>query len=129
SVGSKPAIGVVKPPNALVYVARLAGLDGMEPRLFCSLNIFGMENVCPSATPQALQGHPGEIQDALIQVFDLPVRPRIPCERRNAVYDQAKTLFACTQRLRGLSRPIDVQRVVYRQRNLVGDEREEADFL
>ena len=101
----------------------------MQPRLFRSLNILGVEYVSPSKSHQVLQSYPGEIQNALIQIFDLSIRPRIPCKCGNAVDDQAKPFFACAQGLRGMLRRVEVQRVVHRQRHLVGDEREEADFL
>src|ERR1700720_2807329 len=101
----------------------------MQPRIFRSLNILGMEYVSPSKSHQVLQSYPGEIQNALIQIFDLSIRPRIPCKCGNAVDDQAKPFFACAQGLRGSLRRVEVQRVVHRQRHLVGDEREERDFL
>src|SRR6202030_594863 len=85
--------------------------------------------VRPSKSNQVLQSYPGEIQNALIQVFDLPVSARIPRESRNAVDDQAKHFFACAKGRRGMLRRVEVQRVVYRQCHLVGNEGEEADFV
>src|SRR5882757_2726513 len=101
----------------------------MQPRVFRSLNILGVEYVSPSKSRQLLQSNPGEIQNALIQIFDLSIRPRIPCKCGNAVDDQAKPFFACAQGLRGMLRRVEVHCVVHRQRHLVGDEREETDFL
>src|SRR5258708_21853034 len=101
----------------------------MQPRRLCSLNILGVKYVSPSKSHQVLQSYPGEIQNGLIQIFDLSIRVRIPCKCGNTVDDQAKPFFACAQGLRGMLRRVEVQRVIHRQRNLVGDEREEADFL
>src|SRR5258707_8669493 len=101
----------------------------MQPRISCSLNVLGMEYVSPSKSHQLFQSYPGEIQNGLIQIFDLSIRARIPCKCGNAVDDQAKPFFACAQGLRGMLRRVEVQRVVHRQRHLVGDQREEADFL
>src|SRR5260370_6407487 len=120
---------VTEPAHTLVYIARLAGLDRMQPRLFRSLYILGMEYISPSKSHQVLQSYPGEIQNGLIQIFDLSIRPRIPCKCGNAVNDQAKPFFAYAQGLGGMLRRVQVERVVHRQRHLVGDEREEADFL
>src|SRR4029077_14518323 len=41
-IRSKPAIDVIVPPHTLVYIARLAGCNRMQPRSFRSLNILGM---------------------------------------------------------------------------------------
>src|SRR6266404_7851079 len=101
----------------------------MQPRLFRSLYILGMQYVSPSKSHQVLQAYPGEIQNGPIQIFDLSIRPRIPCKCGNAVDDQAKPFFACAQGLRGMLRRVEVHCVVHRQRHLVGDEREETDFL
>ena len=101
SIGTKPAIDVIEPAHTLFYFTRLTGFDGMQPRLFRSLDVLGMEYFSPSKTHQVLQAFASEVQYALIQIFDLPIWTRIPCERGNAIDDQAKTLFACMQGLLG----------------------------
>src|SRR5258705_7939313 len=42
SIRSKPAIDVIEPPHTLVYIARLAGLDRMQPCIFRFLNMLRM---------------------------------------------------------------------------------------
>src|SRR5258708_11373695 len=102
SSSMKPAIYVIEPAHTLVYFTRLTGFDGMQPRLFRALNILGMEYVGPSKTHQVLLTFASKVQNALIQIFDLPIRTRIPRERGNTVNNQAKTLFACAHGLLGM---------------------------
>src|ERR1700732_4284732 len=63
---AKPAIDVIEPAHALVYVTRLTGFDGMQPCLFRSLDILGMEYFSPSKTHQVLHAFGGVVQNALI---------------------------------------------------------------
>src|SRR5260370_895872 len=66
SSGTKPPIDVIEPAHTLVYFTRLAGFDGVQPRLLRSLNILGMEYVSPPKTYQVLLALGGKIQNALI---------------------------------------------------------------
>ena len=66
SCRTKPAIDVIEPAHTLVYFTRLTGFDGMQPCLFRSLDILGMEYVSPSKTHQVLLAFGGEVQNALI---------------------------------------------------------------
>jgi hypothetical protein len=62
SSGTEPAIDVIEPPHTLLDVTRLTGFDGMQPCLFRSLDVLGMEYFSPSKTHQVLQAFAGVVQ-------------------------------------------------------------------
>src|ERR1700688_948752 len=68
-------------------------------------------------------------QELAVEELKFTCRSHGTHEPGNAIDDQAKTLFARAQGLLGMLCRIEVQRVVHRQRHLVGNEREKANFL
>src|SRR5712672_2266251 len=123
STNLEPAVYAIGTTDTVLGVISnwMPGFNRAFPRGQHARKVIRMNNVGVGPTFQYFKSLAGIIQALLTKKFEFPLRPLSKYKAGNAVDDQAKTLFACVQGLFGMLRRVKVQRVVHRQRYLIGD--------